>query len=394
MFNKKDHCSRESAEITMNRRLLPPLQAVRGAAGLLRSESAAFVERQGDRTLGRGHYARPLDVDRDRVVLLFYENFEQDRLVRGDRLVVRALRRLYHASTAGRTGTGIETAFRLLVTSLERAGYRVVVNDHALARRNPRHPVGIAGYSHVLDLVSLPNPAVLGPGLFDHPAIAPRLMEDPRFASYLVPSAWTLAMFEATYGGRCAIWFAGIDLSAWPDRRAHPKDIDVLVYDKVTCQSPTYDTTLVQPLLRTLKARGRSFHILNYAGYTHDEFRALLARSRAMAFLSEHETQGIAYQEAMASNVPILAWDQGSWLHPRRRQWQRDPVPASSVPYFSEACGVKFREVGEIPRAVDALLAGLDRFEPRRFVAANLSLRASADRYLAIYHAAARASEH
>ena len=37
-----------------------------------------------------------------------------------------------------------------------------------------------------------------------------------------------------------------------------------------------------------------------------------------MIFLVEHETQGIAYQEAMACDVPILAWDQGNWLDPKR----------------------------------------------------------------------------
>lgn len=377
----------------MERRLLPPQEAARGVARLLRCESAAFAEREADRVLGRGWYARPLDLDRDRVVLLFYENFERDGLVRGDRYVKRALRRLYHAATGGRSGTGFEVAFRLLCTALERAGYRVVVNDHALARRNPRYPVGIAGYPHILDGLSLPNPALLGPGLLDHPALAPRLMDDPRFVTYLVPSAWTHAIFEATYAGRCAIWFAGIDLDAWADSRAHPKDIDVLVYDKITAKIDAYDTALVQPLLRALEARGRTYRIVRYAHYVHDEFRALLARSRAMAFLSENETQGIAYQEAMACNVPILAWDQGLWLHPRRGQWHREPVPASSVPYFSDACGVKFRDAGEIPRAVDALFAGLDRFEPRRYVAENLSLEASAERYLALYRAVARARE-
>ena len=36
-----------------------------------------------------------------------------------------------------------------------------------------------------------------------------------------------------------------------------------------------------------------------------------------MIFLCEHETQGIAYQQALSRNVPILAWDRGGdWQDP------------------------------------------------------------------------------
>ncbi len=67
--------------------------------------------------------------------------------------------------------SGLQIWFLALRTALERAGHRVVVNDYALARRNPRYPVGIAGYPHILGRWTLPNPAILGPGLIDHPTI-------------------------------------------------------------------------------------------------------------------------------------------------------------------------------------------------------------------------------
>ncbi|MFT3768668.1 MAG: glycosyltransferase [Minicystis sp.] len=371
------------------RRLRPPREAARAAVHLVSGEAAAFIQRQANRALARGPYAAPLDFERDRTVLLFYEDFERDRFFRHDRHFQRALRRVYHAVTHGQPATGVEVAFRLLVTALERASCRVVVNDFTLARRNPDYPVGITGYPHILAGWPLPNPALLGPGLLDHPAMAPGLMEDPRFFAYLVPSEWTRAMYERLYEGRCALWFAGIDLDAWPDLRAHPKDIDFLVYDKVTVRAADYEDRLVKPLITALEARGQRHRVIRYGAYEPGEYRALLARSRAMAFLSESETQGIAYQQAMACNVPILAWDNGFWLDPRRETWQRDPVPASSVPHFADASGLTFREASEIPAALDAFLAKRDRFEPRRFVEETLSLEASAARYLALYRAAA-----
>jgi hypothetical protein len=50
---------------------------------------------------------------------------------------------------------------------------------------------------------------------------------------------------------------------------------------------------------------------VRYKFHDHYSYRRLLQRSRALVFLCEHETQAIAYQEALASNVPVLAWDNG-----------------------------------------------------------------------------------
>jgi hypothetical protein len=373
----------------MRRRFHSPPEAVRRMARLVFSEASSAARRGLDRALSRGMYARPLDLERDRVVLLFYQDMERDRLVRDDRHLQTAARRLYQAASMGRKASGFEVAFRLLVTALERAGHRVVINDRALAARNPRYPVGVAGYPHILERWSLPNPALLGPGLLDHPSLAPGLMSDDRFVAYLVPSEWTRAIFERGYPGKCQIWFAGIDLEAWPDTRSAKKDLDVLVYDKVTFWDPSWQARLVDPLLRALEARGRSFRVIRYGEYVHEDFKSLLRRSRALAFLSANETQGLAYQEALASNVPVLAWDNGTWLDSRSTQWEGGPVPASSVPYFADACGARFRGAAEIPVAVDAFFSRIDSFEPRRFVQETLSLEASAARYLTLYRAAA-----
>ena len=41
--------------------------------------------------------------------------------------------------------------------------------------------------------------------------------------------------------------------------------------------------------------------------YREEEYRAALNKCRAMVFLCEHETQGIAYQQALSCDVPIFA---------------------------------------------------------------------------------------
>jgi hypothetical protein len=326
----------------------------------------------------------------DDTVLLFYAGpSETDRWVKGDRYLKPLVRPVYRAVTGRQKVSGFQVAFEGVVRALRRRGLDVRVNDRALARRHPEHPVGVAGYPQILDGWRLPNPAVLGPGLLDHPSLAPRLMDDPRFRSYIVPCGWMDEMFRPYYGGKVVLWFSGLDTSEWRDTREQEKTTDVLVYDKIRWDRDRLVPELLDPALAAMERRGLKVEVLRYRFHDHAAYHAALGRSRGMLFLCEHETQGLAYQEAMASNVPILAWDNGFWLDPNRPRWEEHPVPASSVPYFAPECGEKFRDMGDFEPALDRFVAGLDRYTPRDYVTRELSLERSADLYMRHYRAAA-----
>jgi hypothetical protein len=370
-----------------------PFRTPSGAARELLTLAATAGRHAASRLLQevtrRGRHGAPITTGPDRTVLLFFEDVEEDRVVPNDRHLRRAARRVYHAVTEGRRVTGFEGAFRLLTRALERAGCRVVVNNARMARRYPHHPIGICGYPHALRRWTLPNPAVLGPGMFDHPAQAPDLMRDPRFRSYLVPCEWMRDLFAPTYANT-EIWFGGIDVAELPDYRGAPKEVDFLVYRKILWNRDATDALLTEPLLAELRRRGLTYRVLPYGGYEASEYRRLLASSRGLLYLCEHETQGLAYQEAMACNVPVLAWDQGWWLDPIQRSFGGAPVPATSIPYFSDQCGERFADVDGFPAALDRFLLRRASYEPRQYVSRHLSMEESARRYLAIYTAAAR----
>ena len=322
----------------------------------------------------------------DRTVLLFFRDFESDRFVPGDRYLKRLVRPLYNRFNRKQKVTGFQMAFQLLAEALRRSGHIVRINDYAAARRNPQHPVGLFGYPHLLEGWDLPNPAVLGPGLYDHPSLAPGLMEDERNRFYLVCSEWMRCMFARRYGDSCVIWFNGIDAASWPDTRGHAKDVDVLVYDKIRWNREHYEPALLDPVMASLARRGLRVETLRYKLYDHATYRDLLARSRSMLFLCEHETQGLAYQEALASGVPVLAWDNGYWLDPHRADFEPDPVPASSVPYFSPECGDRFRDFGDFDAAFDRFWPRLHDYDPRAYVERELTLERSAELYMRYYN--------
>jgi glycosyltransferase involved in cell wall biosynthesis len=323
----------------------------------------------------------PFNPDRD--VLLFFEDYDRDTFFKHDRRIRRGLRRVYHRFRTGRPKvTGFQVWFLLLKQALEQSGCRVHVNDFRLARDNPRAPVGICGYPHILEDWWLPNPAVLGPGLWDHPSQAPNQMEDARFRVYVTTCDWQHDMFARVYGeARCGHWHAGFDLADWPDVSALTKDVDVLIYDKVRWRRDHFEPELIAPLRAALDARGLKHETIRYGRYDYRDYRRRLERCKAMIFLCEHETQGMAYQEAMASNVPILAWDPGIWVDPNAQKYDAKPIPACSVPFFDDTCGDRFRDFAEYVPALERFWNRRATLAPRDYVARELSLVGSATAY-------------
>jgi glycosyltransferase involved in cell wall biosynthesis len=215
--------------------------------------------------------------------------------------------------------------------------------------------------------------------------LAPNLMKDPRFHIYVVLAKWTYDMFHPIYGDACAQWFAGIDVDEWKDTSARNKDIDFLVYDKIRWNHEGLAAHLLQPILDAVARRGLRPHVIRYKYHDHNTYKRLLERSRAMIFLCEHETQGIAYQEALASNVPVLAWDNGYWLDPLWERFSSTMIAASSVPFFSPDCGERFSSLQEFYSALTRFLDRLPTYRPREYVMNHLSLQESAKTYAQLY---------
>ena len=309
-------------------------------------------------------------VDRD--VLLFYALAPSD----------------FNPDQPNRTVSGFFRWFLLLVVALRRRNYTVRVNDFVMAKQNPGNPIGIVGHPYILDCWSLPNPAVLGPCMYDHPTLNPALMEDHRFKYYITTCEWLHDVFVPYYGEKCVLWHAGIDFEEWADAKTYNKDIDVLIYNKIRWNKEEMDRVILDPVVNTVKKNGLTYIILRYGSYSQDEYLRLLRRCRVMIFLCEHETQGMAYQEALASNVPVLAWDPGFWNDPLYETLRSNPVPSTSVPHFSAECGERFRRIGEFANIFRVFWNHRDRYKPRLFAQRELSLEKSADRYMNYYIAA------
>lgn len=329
-----------------------------------------------------------------KLLLLFYEEPDPDRWFPFDRYPRRLLRRI--ARGPAPIG-GQRRVFVNLCHGLDLLGVPYRVNDFRHARAHPREAVGIVGKPQVLDAMDWQNPILFGASVFSHPAADPDLLKRRPVKKILVPGEWMRRMWEPQFGSVVASWSVGIDTAAWTPATARPpaERHEILLYDKVRWRHDQYEASLIGPVRDALKKRGLRVSEIRYGFYQEADFRARLDRCRAMIFLCEHETQGLAYQQALACGVPILAWDEeGFWRDPEYYPERLRFGPVSSVPYWDARCGLKFSHPEEFAARLDEFLGKLDggEFAPRDYVLENLTLEECARRYVEHYRQVAGAA--
>jgi len=219
-----------------------------------------------------------------------------------------------------------------------------------------------------------------------HPSEWPDLCETYPIHKYLQHSKWCDDVYRPWFGDRCDIWPVGIDTDEWAPGHDSGKSIDFLIYDKIHWDRDARNLDLLLPIQDALNRRGLTWEVLRYGAYAPAQYRRALARCRAMIVLSGHESQGIAYQEALSAGVPVLAWDPGFVFDPNRFKWGQSVIPASSVPYFDPRCGRRFKDFGEFCDQLGEFMESLKgrKYSPREYILETLTLEKSAAHFLSL----------
>jgi hypothetical protein len=273
-----------------------------------------------------------------------------------------------------------------LLKGLDKIGVPYLDNDYAYVRKNPGALACIIGKPQVLLERQWKNPVLFGASVFSHAMEYPNLLQDFPVRKVLVPGEWMRKMFEPYYGKDVLAWPVGIDTEQWKPSGVS-KDIDLLIYDKVRWEHDAFEAQLIKPIRQFLKNKKITVEEIRYGFYKPEELHQKVQRAKAVIFLCEHETQGLAYQQILSTNVPILAWDRGGyWQDP---SYYPDKVrfrEVSSVPYWDERCGTKFRDLGEFKVKLGDFWHQVQssQFAPREYILENLTLEKCAQQYVDI----------
>ena len=274
-----------------------------------------------------------------------------------------------------------------LMEGLDRLNIPYRFNDYSHIKKHSEELACIIGKPHLLFGQKWKNPILFGAGIYSHPVECPDLFEKyPNVKHCLVPGKWMQEMFAPFYSNKVSAWPTGIDSDRWVPAKVG-KTYDFLIYDKIRWEYDRYEESLLNPIKKILKAKNLSFQEIRYGNYEPLELKAKADCSKSVIFLCEHETQGIAYQQILSCNIPILAWDRGGfwkdpYYYPHKVQYQ----PVSSVPYWDERCGSKFQSIENFELRLYKFqeLLSTNRFSSRDYILENLTLEKAAKSYYEI----------
>lgn len=269
-----------------------------------------------------------------------------------------------------------------LIKGLEKVNYPYVVNKRLdYCERLYIHDDTIA-----LSEVSKLDPRIkvlVGPNLYVVPRDLPKELDISR-AVYLVPSAWSRNFWQHFGFDRCPmeVWPTGIDTEEFKPL-VGKKDF-ILVYFKQRFMNE------LEAVKKELELKNLPYRILHYdKGYKEEEFKELLKNTRYVIWLGRQESQGIALEETLSENIPILICDVSSVGHciggGELNQAEKDFTDTTSAEYFDSRCGIKIKDLSELGAAIEKMENNLASFEPRKYVLENLSLEGQAKKLLHFY---------
>lgn len=180
----------------------------------------------------------------------------------------------------------------------------------------------------------------------------------------------------------------GVDMDTFaPVPLGTPKLLDCVLYIK--CVS----ALLVAQVVSTLNQKWIRFQAIVYGQYTEEQYWTALAQAKFMVVLDRHESQGFALQEAMSMDVPLLVLDSPNMYAETMDGYKSTlahlaplELPSTSVPYWSDQCGIKINSIEEFGAALDRMMVEYATFTPRDFVSDTLSDEVCMDRLLTYYH--------
>lgn len=314
---------------------------------------------------------------------LFYEEPNPDRWIKFDRYLRNLIRRIIRGK---RRPGGVMMVAINLMAGLDKLGIPYRFNDYRHINKHPDEIACIIGKPHLLFEKKWVNPVIFGAGVFSHPSEYPNLLKTHQnIKRILVPGQWMAEMFEPSYGNKVQAWPTGLDTDKWrPIPNA--KTFDFLIYNKILWDQETNEKELLAPIIAILAKQKLTHQTIQYGRYTHPDLQEKLSQSKAVIFLCEHETQGLAYQQILATDTPVLAWEKGGyWQDPYYYPHKVKYQPVSSVPYWDQRCGLKFTSAADFEKQLMQFILLRQQFEPRKYIMENLTLELCAQKYLDIY---------
>jgi hypothetical protein len=268
-----------------------------------------------------------------------------------------------------RTCSGPQKVVQNLIESLEECNIEYVINDdkyryNYLIQYNSEAYLKHEKLDH--------DTCVIGPQIWPFDEYGLFLKDNPQYYKKLIVPGESVYQSFINQGYRkdkLAKWPVGIkDINV-----QRSGDVRFLVYFKRRSQDD------LDVIISYLKENDYPYQILRYGSYSQEEFYKALKECSHGIIIDGPESQGIAIQEMMSSDMPLLVWDNAEW---EEMPGLMNPVP-TSVNYWSEECGEKFCDGDEFVEVFNKFING--KYSPKEYVKRELSYSVTVKKLLEIF---------
>lgn len=200
---------------------------------------------------------------------------------------------------------------------------------------------------------------IVGPNILNNPSEYDHILGSPEIDWYIAPCNWARdcnCQEEPRIANKTAIWYAGVDTDFWQPQQEKHETKTMLVYWKT---EPEEFCVEIETMLHTY---GWKTIRVRYGSYNQEQYKEILQRVDAVAFVSVSESQGIALAECWAMNVPTLVWNPGTAFIYNRY------LPVSSAPYLTSETGCMWQTVAEFEVLINNFEHMRNQFSPRQWV--------------------------
>ena len=222
-------------------------------------------------------------------------------------------------------------------------------------------------------------PAVIGPNVVVLPNDLWPLVPFLSRSVYLHPSPWCVNLWKEVGFSECPLyhWPVGIDTDDFNIVRTVDSAKNVMVYLK------NREKRLSEYAVEILKKAGYTPYVIRYGDYNELEYKTVLSKTCFGLWIGISESQGIALQEALSSNLPLIVCNVQSLFEGNDKNGYRFPpglmnFKPTSAPYFDKRCGIIIEDICLLEQAVKEVTENLEGFRPREYILENLSLEKQA----------------
>ncbi len=203
-----------------------------------------------------------------------------------------------------------------------------------------------------------------GPNILNDPAAYQGILAAPEVDLCITPCEIVCKLHERflpSLSGRCLPWAAGVDTEFW--KPGLEKGSNVLIYSKQNKGA----TVPPADYIKVLEQRGYTITIVSYGSYSIEEFRRQLQHAKLMIGFSRDESQGIAWAEAWACDVPTFIWQntEAAYLGVQYN--------GSSAPYLTSENGAFFKSTDDFALLMDKWERNELNLAPRKWCLQNMT---------------------